>query len=547
MKLFISYSRDDKQWVYEFARRLSNMRARHDVWLDQDLHVSQKWWDEILNRIEWCEATIVFLTPRYVNSPFCMAELEYALALNKPIMPLRMKECELPDVLKDIQYLDIEAQEMNEILIEIASSLGDIRAELGNYPSPAVKPTRPRVPTPKEDMPSDPFELFAAVHQAAEQDDLARAEKLAQRLKEIDPEGFGLEIDAYLNEKRLGKAGINAYLKIVAYVETGQMNEARLAWKVYTRQYGKLNYDPKGYATTLGEILAVKNPESPPRILQPNWAMQHFPAQKSEPTPKQSSETTFGRRMTDDKSVEMVYVPAGTFLMGSSDDDKYGQSSEKPQHKVVISHPFWLDLTPVTNAAYARFIKAGAYQIQTFWTPEGWQWVQLNKQTRPENYDGFTADEQPRIGVTWYEADAYCRWRGGRLPTEAEWEWAARGEKSLIYPWGNTFDRDKVVWNGNSIDKSVNVGSKPAGASWVGALDMSGNVEEWTNSLSQPYPYQENDGREGQTTGAGKRVLRGGAWTATSSTFLRSAHRWGLAPTEQGNYLGFRCVRPVMS
>ena len=83
MKLFISYSRDDKQWVYEFARRVSSMRARHEVWYDQDLHVSQKWWDEILNRIEGCEATIIILTTRYMNSPFCMAELEYALALNK--------------------------------------------------------------------------------------------------------------------------------------------------------------------------------------------------------------------------------------------------------------------------------------------------------------------------------------------------------------------------------------------------------------------------------------------------------------------------------
>lgn len=259
---------------------------------------------------------------------------------------------------------------------------------------------------------------------------------------------------------------------------------------------------------------------------------------RTQPTP---TEPVPGTRMTDDKGIEMVYVPAGKFLMGSEN----GRDNEKPVHEVQITQPFWLDLTPVSNAAYAHFVKDGGYKTAACWPQTGWAWLQKEKITAPEDYDGFTDPQQPRVGVSWYEAFAYAAWRGGRLPTEAEWEWAARSPQNRIYPWGDTFDANRIIFDQNSGGKTAAVGSgiRTSGASWVAALDMSGNVWEWVNSLYQPYPYLSDDGRESQ--GDGRRVLRGGAWHY-SQAHARLAHRFNYQPFSRYNLSGFRIMRPTL-
>jgi len=282
--------------------------------------------------------------------------------------------------------------------------------------------------------------------------------------------------------------------------------------------------------------------------------------------------TTFG-------TINMVQVPPGCFMMGStqaqvdeqvaSGVDRYWAELQLPQHEQCFDAPFWISQTEVTNAQYAEFVEAGGYNEQRYWTEAGWAWKTENNVTAPIDYDNFTDDNQPRVGVSWYEAVAYANWlteqlrASGvirsdeeiRLPTESEWEYAARGTDGLTYPWGDDFDgtrlnfcdtnctnsyRDVSVDDGYG-DVTAPVGSYPQGASWVGALDMAGNVWEWSLSAYADYRYVSDDGRN-NVSGDILRVLRGGSWLYIPN-LARAASRGSNWPSSRDNLSGFRLCR----
>ncbi len=244
--------------------------------------------------------------------------------------------------------------------------------------------------------------------------------------------------------------------------------------------------------------------------------------------------------------VEMALVPAGCFEMGSTDeqvDDAVRQcekvrgagscernwyQDEQPVGTQCFDEPFWIDVYEVTNVQYG-------------------------------SSGNWSGDELPREHVNWADAVVHCESRGARLPTEAEWEYAARGPDGLVFPWGDVFERALV----NSCDRSCEfnmigtraddgyantapVGSYAGGASWVGAMDMSGNVWEWTSSIYMDLPYSAADGREvdGSTDGSSRRVLRGGTWFHSGSDLLRSAARYEVRPDYRDYVVGFRCAVP---
>ncbi|TAK11210.1 MAG: hypothetical protein EPO32_12525 [Anaerolineae bacterium] len=227
---------------------------------------------------------------------------------------------------------------------------------------------------------------------------------------------------------------------------------------------------------------------------------------------------------TRNYDVQMALVPAGCFRMGSTPEqlafaqascDKYFNiygckvsfEDETPAHEVCFDQPFWIDVTEVTNDAYG-----GAYEGEN-WRSRRW----------------------PRETVTWAEAAAHCAGRGARLPTEAEWEYAARGPDSLIYPWGDEFIRENVLWFSLVLQPS---GSFPDGASWVGALDMSGSAAEWVDGWYAPYSL-------GSSAAGDERVTRGGDWFAHASYELRSASRFARDPEFASTAVGFRCAADV--
>jgi formylglycine-generating enzyme required for sulfatase activity len=177
----------------------------------------------------------------------------------------------------------------------------------------------------------------------------------------------------------------------------------------------------------------------------------------------------------------LVRVPAGDFVMGLPDDDLLAEEHEKPQRRVWLG-AFWIDVYPVSNARFARFLQAGGYDEPRWWSPQGWAWQQRAGVSRPGQWGlpGWDAPEQPAAGVSWYEADAYARWAGRRLPSDAEWEKAARGTDGRRYPWGDDWPSPSHANFNHYVGRTSPVGLYPAGVSPFGLHDMAGNVNNWT-------------------------------------------------------------------
>jgi formylglycine-generating enzyme required for sulfatase activity len=257
-----------------------------------------------------------------------------------------------------------------------------------------------------------------------------------------------------------------------------------------------------------------------------------------------------GDARSDSLGVEQVWVPAGSFLRGTADTASLDNPvwatreklSEKPQHQVEISRGFWLDKTEVTNAHFQAFVDAGGYADQQFWSAEGWQWLQEQEPgSLPVECEESNLPDHPRVCVTWYEAEAYANWRGGRLPTEAEWEYAARGPESSVYPWGNEWDEAKANVVNSTSPKPV--GSYPAGASWIGALDMSGNAMEWVSDWLDFNYYQLEESPDPQGPAEGTKKVEKGGWWGSNPYVARSAyHHFEDPPEYKDAHIGFRIL-----
>jgi len=246
----------------------------------------------------------------------------------------------------------------------------------------------------------------------------------------------------------------------------------------------------------------------------------------------------------------LVCVPTGGFLMGSSSLDSLSEVYERPQHSVYLDS-FWIDKTEVTNAMFAKFVDSTGHRTQA--EIDGWSWeFDGQSWSQPAGTDWHHPlgsgsslqglDNHPVVRVSWNDAQAYCSWVERRLPTEAEWEKAARGENGNIYPWGNSSPMPNMLNYNQNKGNTKPVGTYPDGVSVFGAYDMSGNVWEWVIDWYQEYYYQDSifENPVGPPNGDG-RVMRGGSWF-TGEVGIRSAYReWGY---QDGSYwsTGFRCV-----
>ncbi|MCC6544401.1 MAG: formylglycine-generating enzyme family protein [Nitrospirae bacterium] len=239
-----------------------------------------------------------------------------------------------------------------------------------------------------------------------------------------------------------------------------------------------------------------------------------------------------------DLPADMVYIPAGSFEMGSSESDgKLGMAigvDELPRHMVYVDD-FYMDRYEVTNAQFLDFV----LKVNDPYRPSHWVEREVFKKGE---------DNYPVVDVDWLDADSYCKWAGKRLPTEVEWEKAARGTDGRLWPWGNEYDTGKANTAESGRKWTAAVGSYPGDVSPYGVYDMAGNVREWTSEWYTPYP--------GNTVSAGHytgpyRVLRGGSYETPLYRYTRTASRYAIRSTlaTRGHNWhsdfdhGFRCAK----
>jgi iron(II)-dependent oxidoreductase len=244
-------------------------------------------------------------------------------------------------------------------------------------------------------------------------------------------------------------------------------------------------------------------------------------------------------------SASRVEIPAGEFLRGSPDE--LGMPNERPQRRVFVS-AFSIDRLPVSFADFARFIAAGGYRDRSLWSDAGWALCEAEKWERPRFFEEpewkhVSGLEQPACGVSWFEAEAYARWVGGRLPTEAEWEKSARGvDDARVYPWGDEWEEGRCSFRGGPVRAAPPVGSFPSGASPYGVLDLAGGLWEWCSDWYDEgyWAHAPAADPRGPETGSLK-AARGGSWNAVP-LLNRCANRNAWRPGARFSNIGFRCV-----
>jgi formylglycine-generating enzyme required for sulfatase activity len=492
VRFFVSYSRVDNEngAVEQFVMKIRRVRRSDEVWWDDELRGGDIWWQEIMQAIAECDVFIYLLSNESVSSSYCRAEYSEARRLRKPILTVQLRgRTDIPEELREIQYVDMTAGiKDGDALTSLYSALESMEQHI---PKRRLRPLW-NEPTPKPGVPSIREEKAAAPD--AENIPLPDVPK-ARLIGEKEPTQPNLPRKVTAQSfPILPTIAVTAALTLIAMIAVPAIFNA-LSQATVT-------------PTAATQVAGV--PTAPPTASLTNTPV---PLGYSLDNPVTTNDQWTSIEQDFD-GITMVLVPAGCFTMGSEDGDE----DESPTTDLCFDEPFWIDKYEVTQEQFARLGGVAAED------------------------SAFSGNENPRDLITWFEARNYCTLREASLPTEAEWEYAARGPDDLIYPWGDDFEGDNVVYSENSNMQPAEVGSREGGASWVGALDMSGNVWEWVASAYEDYPYVPGDRREDINSDAALRVLRGGAWNDTYGD-LRASNRIRLNPGDGFGLIGVRCAR----
>ena len=516
MKLFVSYARVDKPLCKQIVHQLE---AVHEVWYDRRLHAGQLWWDTIQEKLEWCEGFVYLLSPESVESEYC--QKEYAIATNagKHIFPVLIQaRTVVPDSLKQIHYADLSDGMEDMITLMNALTIAE-RQQARKQPKPVPLPQQPAKP---------PQDVTAgeALGRAADALEDQNFDKAVFILKQALEKGAAGRIGRML---RTMLTDAEAALEQQTYLRKAEREYApirELAQREATRQLACTeffefqqdfpDYDPDNIAKTCLDIQQVKV-------------------------------ATVGKPTILPEPFEWIDIPNGRVTLQPvtwTDDDSKKGYLLKP--KTIDVGRFAIAKYPITNGQFAKFVEAGGYTKQRFWTQASWRKRKKDGWTEPRYWQDnqWNGVEQPVVGVSWYEAVAFCLWLGEltgeniMLPTEDQWQYAAQGDEGREYPWGNDWDCQRC---NNSVSPCDSNATTPVrqyedkGDSPFGVVDMAGNVWEWCLT---DYHNGSNE-----ISSSNSRVLRGGAWDGGVPEGFRCAVRFRRHPLDGYGDVGFRVSR----
>lgn len=569
LRVFLCHASQDKPAVRKLHRYLKQRGVQ--PWLDElDLLPGENWEVEIPNALFASDVILVCLSKNSVDKEgYVQKEITFALdkAQEKPegtifIIPVKLEDCNVPRRLNRYQWVDLFRADGYKRLL-----LGLNKRALGLAPevSPVLLAgeSGPKLAPKAEIAPPDIKKLEA---QKAEQAARERAEReAAEQAAREKAEREAAEKAAF--EKAVREAQEKAD-RLASEREAARREEQAKSEREASRTPAPASPSPRGRGGRgEGKPAGKPAPKFPLRPLlvgglivlllllgsfglnyliknMPVATATAFPLTKtliaklptststiptSSPTETHLPVPTLGigsTMISEKDGMVMVYIPAGEFQMGSES----GNLDESPVYP-IYTDAFWMDESEVTNAMYAKCVEAGKCG-----QPAG------------SHYSDPTYANYPVYNVSWNDAQTYCAWAGTRLPTEAEWEKAARGGlEGRRYPWGD----DQPVCalgaeNGAQLSGCYGdtIPVKSFTPNTYGLYDMAGNLWEWVNSIYQSYPYDASDGRE-DLSSSDARVLRGGSWGYSGYSLRVSYRIWGLPDLTGNGDIGFRCARSL--
>lgn len=488
MRLFISYARVDKHYCQQIVDTLDV----HDVWYDRRLHAGQKWWDEILRRLAWCDGFIYLLSRESIASQYCQKEFAIAKQLGKHIFPVMIHQnAPLPESLHDIQYADLsnglDARAVKQLLSAIYVAERDSGPDRQKVEVPVVEAEVTQPPD------IDPNTVIDEAATALDNGDFDRAVFLLKRAREIGYESRFVDLDVILHEAEEA-------LEHQAYLREAE-REYRSILALVKRQ--------RTYKIGCEAFQSFRN--SFPDYDPDNLTDLCFP-----PTAP---------------FLEWCNIPVGTVTI------------ERGKRSVVYHlESYRISKYPVTMAEFQVFVDASdGYQDERNWTfsEVALQW----HKDHAEILEVKGSDARfPRTNICWYEAMAFCVWISQKtgqkitLPTEHQWQRAACGDQNVGYPWGEAFSPEYANTKEFGPKQLSPVDCYPKGASPFGVLDMAGNAWEWTSTNEA----LKNDQNLDATHKVGF-VVRGGSFLSSADRARNNFH-FVLDPIYRYVNIGFRVV-----
>ncbi len=531
--------------------------AYHEILGENENVSADDWWLTTLDNIEACECFVFVMTDKSLASIYCNSELDYALALNQPILPLVLNASSYPSKLNGrlTEYkTHIDGAVLDDVLSKIAEPLRKIETNLTDYP--LIIPHRPPWPTPEATKEEQLLEVLGLAEESAVENNYPLAEKLYQQVIDADPTGLGVATSKRLAEVQIQRERYRDYLTIVQMAKLPVLRKrAQAAASGYVHKYGN-DYDPNRVLVRLLDpaiaalpqptllLLPAPPPALPVRLLSapaPKAAPAPRPPRPARPAPapvKQPRKSPLPSLLP--APFAWVEIPAGKVTVI---ENNYDDSYVKKGQELVINVPtFNIAKYPITNAQYAKFVEANGYGERKWWKEAGWPTKVEKGWTEPRFWKlpQWNKPDYPVVAISWFEAMAYCKWLSEvtrqkiNLPTEQQWQRAAQGDTSLAYPWGDEFDKSRCNFDTKATSSVLHYEGK--GDSPFDVTDLSGNVWEWcaTNFRS---------GASDVDAAPEPVVLRGGSYTVFLESLLRVNRRFLDQPVARNTDLGFRIVR----